>query len=833
MLKKRVLLLTTNLGTGGAERVFHDHAEAFSEFHYVEKVVFNLASDKQILESQVPIHDLVGLSLIAKLGPLGRLISRAVMLNRRVKQGGFDIVISHLDGANWVNVLSFSKAKKILVVHGSVLGDQGQSIIRKWFRVNVLTRLIYNRAFMTVAVSAGVTRELSNYCGVHNVQTINNFFDIKQILEQAKSPLSISESAIFNGGPVLLTSGRLSFGKNQLFLLKVIAELKKDNVNARLVILGDGEIRQLLLSEATRLNLNIYEASNVNQKITDGFDVYLMGYVANPFRYLAHASLFVFPSAWEGFPLSLCEAMICGVPVLSSDCPTGPREILAPETEKFIYNIREAEFVQNGVLLPTPENLSDLTVWSDAIKAVIEDPGLRVSLAKCAAESIQVFDKKSIIYKWLELIDSISEEATTVSEHYCDGLPNVLMIIPELGYGGAAQSFCKIAHELAKFYNLTFVIFQKDLNDFASCELDGGVNYLEVSGGKSLHFKLARFLYRIRLVKKIKREKRIQVSISFLEGADYLNILSRINDKLIISIRGSKSYDGNITGLLGWVRKKFLIPFLYCKVDRILCVNSGIVSELRDDFQLANVPAKVVYNFYDIDNLLTRSSEPIPTYFVKILSEPYLIIASRLAREKNILPLVHVFAALKRMGLKHRLLIVGDGPELIKIEGLCHSLGLAVAVQQQENLEGVDVICVGAVSNPHKYIKSASAFIMASESEGFPNSLVEAMVLSVPVISSDCPWGPREILQPDSSVHVTYASYPYKAKFGVLMPMLSARASDVEEWATGLYSVLVDESLLRSYRDKSKVAVERYSKETIVNEWTSCIDELISARCAP
>jgi glycosyltransferase involved in cell wall biosynthesis len=91
---------------------------------------------------------------------------------------------------------------------------------------------------------------------------------------------------------------------------------------------------------------------------------------------------------------------------------------------------------------------------------------------------------------------------------------------------------------------------------------------------------------------------------------------------------------------------------------------------------------------------------------------------------------------------------------------------------REENAWEQDVICVGQDPNPYKYIRNASFFMMASESEGFPNSLVESIVLGVPVIAADCPWGPREILAPDLKAPLNSIAEPLQTPFGVLMPML-------------------------------------------------------------
>lgn len=408
MTRLRVLLLITNLGKGGAQRVFHDHAVAFSAVHDVEEAVFDLAHDHRIYDTGLPLHDLQRNGWLSKLGPLGRLFSRAFALRRLVCERKFDVVVSHLDGANWVNVLSGSSAKKIAVVHGSVLYDQGQSRWRKWFRLHVIPRVIYDRATATVAVSQGVGKELREACGLSNVRVIRNFFELQRIRDLAGDLLPEGEREVFAGGHTLVTSGRLTPGKRQSALLRMNALLKARGTQCRLVVLGDGESRDELLAEARRLGLQVFDVWNPTVELSADFDVYFLGYVANPYRYLARSTLFVFPSAWEGFPLALCEAMIAGVAVLSADCPTGPREILAPDTVRGTYDLRNAEMAQSGVLLPMVESPQDLAVWVETVERLLADAGQREELKEHALEAVKALDRDAVVGQWLALLERVA-----------------------------------------------------------------------------------------------------------------------------------------------------------------------------------------------------------------------------------------------------------------------------------------------------------------------------------------------------------------------------------------------------------------------------------------
>lgn len=404
----RILMLTTNYGKGGAERVFHDHAVAFSSFAKVEEVVYQYSKSEHVYNSGLKINVLTCSDFWSCFGPLGRLISRSISLRKLVNLGGYDVVISHMDGANWVNILSFSAAKKVLVVHGTVLRDNNVQAIKQWFRRRLIFPVLYNFADCTVGVSEGIARELSLYCGVRNVCSIPNFFNLDVITRKARKALDQDKSAIFNHPAVLITSGRLAEQKKQTSLLDLLSELHKRGLKARLVILGDGELRETLIARSQELGLHTVRAWAGSADCAMHGDVYFLGYVSNPYQYLARSTLFLFPSGWEGFPLALCEAMIAGVPVLSSDCPTGPREILSPGTVRDTYDLRQAELAQNGVLLPMVESPRELGVWVDSVERLLADEGQREQLKKNAAQAMKSLDRDAVVGKWLALLERIT-----------------------------------------------------------------------------------------------------------------------------------------------------------------------------------------------------------------------------------------------------------------------------------------------------------------------------------------------------------------------------------------------------------------------------------------
>ena len=406
-----ILLLIPNLGLGGAQRVFHDHSMELAKHYAITEAVFNLEGG-DLYPSGNPVVSLDvsgGGGMLVKLQNFWRRISGLRKLRERLRPV---VVISHLEGADYVNLLSGGPGKTILCVHGSKLHDANIRGPVGWLRKNVLIPLLYNRADRIVTVSRDIIPELIEGFGVKpsKLLTINNFFEVAQIEAKSQEPLSVLEAAIYAAAPVLVTSGRLTLQKNQAPLLDSFAALLLQRP-VKLVFVGDGELREALTTHARSLGLRVYADWEALVGLTPNFDVYFLGMQQNPFKYLRPASAFVFPSSWEGFPMALGEAMICGLPVLSTDCPTGPREMLAPATESPATPLRQVERGVFGLLLPMltqPATLAaDQAVWTDAMAALLADAPEQRRLGRLARERMQDFTRERIFGQWIQLVEEV------------------------------------------------------------------------------------------------------------------------------------------------------------------------------------------------------------------------------------------------------------------------------------------------------------------------------------------------------------------------------------------------------------------------------------------
>lgn len=206
----------------------------------------------------------------------------------------------------------------------------------------VTQRIAYQSAERIIAVSNGVAEDVRTHLGVRTdrVIVIANPVLTADIEDQAQLPADhpwLDEKSC----PVILAAGRLHRQKGFDVLLEAFAIVRK-SARARLVILGEGRLRADLLARA--VDLGVHDSLS------------LPGFVRNPFSFMRRADVFVLSSRWEGLPGVLLQAMSCGCPVVSVDCPSGPREIL--EDGKF------------GPLVP----IDDPEALAAAILRVLDSP---------------------------------------------------------------------------------------------------------------------------------------------------------------------------------------------------------------------------------------------------------------------------------------------------------------------------------------------------------------------------------------------------------------------------------------------------------------------------
>jgi len=224
------------------------------------------------------------------------------------------------------------------------------------------------------------------------------------------------------------------------------------------------------------------------------------------------------------------------------------------------------------------------------------------------------------------------------------------------------------------------------------------------------------------------RTLRPDAVLSTMTGTNLLVVLAcmraRIRTRLVL--REASSLVNTRSAL-----KRQAMRWLYRCADGLVAVSAGVAQDLRA-LGLSNDRIHVIRNPVDVERLRRLAVAGLPAALHD--KTPYVVSLGRLTEAKDFPTLLQAYATSALRG-SHYLVIVGEGEQRANLENLVGHLGLEDRV-----------LLTGAMDNPHRVLARAAMHVMASRWEGYPNVLLEALALGVPVVSTDCPHGPREIL---------------------------------------------------------------------------------------
>lgn len=489
----------------------------------------------------------------------------------------------------------------------------------------------------------------------------------------------------------------------------------------------------------------------LSRELGIGDKVYFLGNKSNVNDYYQAMDYFVYPSRFEGMPGTIVEAQTAGLRCLMSD--TICKEVIATE------------------LVTTRSIREDPGLWADEIEQHLQ------------------YQRSSRVDEMKELGFDVHGQAVLMTDFYTK--EKLLLISPMLHQGGFERVCITTARLLKPYYDVSIVIFDDADIAFDIRGLSIINIHLGVWDGKLA--KITNLMRRAIRVRKLKQRMKPVIAYSFGPSANMVNALSKTSlTRVFLGLRGYQDVADDPKMKL-YVRK----------ADRIICCSKEIEAIVQEKY--GYLQTATLYNPYDTEGITELSKEKVTDLPWEMEDEDRPRILIGVGRDdpvKGFWHLIKAFYLVQKEIPQMRLIIMGDG-----------SFEQAKSLVSELQLEQ-KVYFPGVRKNPYKYLAASEMFLLSSYTEGFPNVLVEAMILGRPLISTDCRTGPAEILD--------------HGKYGILVPDMG----DTEDYSGDTiseketcFAKKIVEVLKDSERQKELSELER--KRAGEFDYDSYVDNLL------
>ncbi|MDD6811855.1 MAG: glycosyltransferase [Lachnospiraceae bacterium] len=360
---KKLLLIVPSLHQGGLEKVCVTTARLLQPYFQVQIAIFD-SKDIAYDIKGIPVADLHLASRPGKLAKCLNVLKRGYKLHKLKRQEEIDIAYSFGPTANLANLASFGKEEKWLGIRSYMdMGNPKQ------------IRLFCKHANKVICCSEAICKEVQEKYKCQKAVTLNNPFDIGEVMQLAE----LEEAEIpWSEGRILVSMGREDVVKGFWHLIKSFALVHKELPDTKLMIIGKGDFtpyRELVN------RLGIDDA------------VYFTGVKRNPYPYLKKGFLYVLTSYYEGFPNAMVEAMAMGLPVIATDCMTGPGEILEDKYGILVPNMSPDINLDEKVLTEDEKKLSERII------KLLENPEAMEHYREMSLKRAADYSKESYVEK--------------------------------------------------------------------------------------------------------------------------------------------------------------------------------------------------------------------------------------------------------------------------------------------------------------------------------------------------------------------------------------------------------------------------------------------------
>lgn len=394
-------------------------------------------------------------------------------------------------------------------------------------------------------------------------------------------------------------------------------------------------------------------------------------------------------------------------------------------------------------------------------------------------------------------------------------MKKIAILLPVL-YGGGAERVASILSQYFYEKNYKVYIFTDlPVNKKRDYDFKGMIVPLKIQVDfpqNKILTQLMQFYQLVLKVKKVKYFKKkynIDFSISFMEEYNLVNVLSKVKDKTFIRVCTilSARKDEFVDSIYYYPK---ILKHVYNKAHKVIVMTDYAKNDLVQNYGIKSKQIQIIPNPLLLK--IKNENQKVWEYGSKAI-----VTVARLEKVKQQQHIIRSFSEVLNKQPDAKLIFVGNGSG--KYVEYLKKLIKELNIEQS-------VFLVGGQKNVEFYLANSRAFVLTSKTEGFPNSMLEALEVGIPIISSDCPGAPREILNPSMKSDIKIDKIIY-GEYGILIPNLDGKKYSAKEQLTKEeeYLKIAMEEILSSpesenkYRNVAKVKMKAYAVDTIGKNW--------------
>lgn len=393
-------------------------------------------------------------------------------------------------------------------------------------------------------------------------------------------------------------------------------------------------------------------------------------------------------------------------------------------------------------------------------------------------------------------------------------MKKVMLISPMLHQGGFERICVMTARMLQKKYDVTIVVFS--LDDIAFDISGLKVIDLDLKSKPGKMEKVLNVVKRVFALSRLQKRLGTDISYSFGTTANIANALTWGAKKKITACHSFEEIKGS-----GYMK------LIGRHSDLVLCCSKKMADLIKKMYSFSNI--KALWNPCDIEGIIEQSEKTTEEDVAFFKTEEKVLVS--MGREDDVKGFWHLLKAFRRIQEEEentKLAIIGDG-DFSEYEKLAEELHIRDKV-----------LFAGLKKNPFPYLKASDYYVLTSLSEGLPNALVEALALSVPIVSVNCLSGPAEILHEDWKA-AEEEKQVFEADFGILAPVFCpdkdmsvtweadgrVKLDEAQEaFASAVLKMMREDTLSKVYQDRAFDRAKEFSKEKHIDGLISYMETL-------